>query len=179
MTEKGWHTRLHEAATFPVSVPWDVVWPMLARAQAEPERAVEVRHWLWRHRHASWLASLSTDVATCRYCGDRKEPGSRSDRMFCSDSCRVMAHQSANKGTIWPLQRMAAWADREREVLLALADESAEWLSDHGPVGIVPPDLASYDNLPPPPDRCAEGCGGPCRWTRGGPCLYAGTAQET
>ena len=58
--------------------------------------------------------------------------------------------------------------------------EAEAWLDREGSRGILPPDLASLDNLPPLPDRCRDGCAGkPCFWTRGGPCLYANTAQET
>ena len=179
MTDKGWFTRLHEAATFPVKASWDEVWPLLARAQVEPQRMGDVKQWLWSRRQMAWVCSLDGDGVTCRYCGERKPTPSRADRLFCSDACRVAAHQTAGRGQPWPLQRAVAAAERSLQILEEQQREAAAWLSETSPVGIVPPDLAAYDNLPPMPDRCGGGCGGPCRWTRGGPCLYAGTAQET
>lgn len=179
MTDKGWPTRIHEAGVAPVGVTWFEVWPIMAKAQVDNQIA-SLKSWLWQHRHASWLASLGDDARSCRYCGGL-HPVERKGRMYCSDACRVSAHQASDRGSEWPLARAvrAAHADLRR---LALERIEAEgWLVEHeGRRTILPPDLASLDNLPPMPDRCERGCSGkPCFWTRGGLCLYANTAQET
>ncbi len=178
MIGKGWTLRVPEAGLFPVRATWDEVWPLMARAQVET--FANLRGWLWRHRYASWLASLSADDASCRYCGAVK-PTDRKGRLFCSDACKTNAHQASSRGSEWPLSRATRYAHEE---LLGLGVERAEaeaWLlSFEGRRAVLPPDLAALDNLPPLPDRCEAGCvSKPCRWTRGGPCLFANTAQET
>ena len=178
MTDKGWSTRLHEAGVAPVRATWSEVWPIMVRAQAGCGTAA-LKAWLWQHRHASWLASLNSDDCSCRYCGGLK-PGDRKARLFCSDACRVSAHQASSRGSEWPLARTTRLAHEDLHRLALQHAEAEAWLDREGSRGILPPDLASLDNLPPLPDLCRDGCAGkPCFRTRGGPCLYANTAQET
>lgn len=177
MNVKGWAARLGEVGTAPVQATWAQVWPLMARAQVDHDLR-SLKAWLWRHRVAAWALSLDSD-GSCRACGGLKPIPSREGRLFCSDTCRVSMHQHVDKGDPVPLQRLLTWADAEHHALHLQAAEAAAWLEASHQPWILPPDLAALDNLPPLPDRCGGGCAHPCRWTGGGPCLYAGTAQET
>lgn len=175
--KKGWCMRVAEAGVFPVTARWVEIWPLMAKAQAQD--AASLKSWLWRHRYASWLASLVSDPASCQYCGDLKPTG-RAGRLFCSDACRVNAHQASDRGSVWPLLAAALQGNQELELLEVERLDAERWWSDQSrSCGVMPPDLAALDNLPPLPDRCEDGCSGRCFWTQGGPCLFANTAQET
>jgi len=179
-TDKGWSSRIEEVASFPVKAPWSVVWPIMARSCENNPSLSDLRAWLWRYRLASWKAWLGGDLRACRYCGGIKPTPSRSDRLFCSDSCRVSAHQASQAEREWPLHRVVREGQGELSALEVEAQQAVAWLQASPQIRVLPPDLASLDNLPPLPDRCQSGCAGrPCRWTQGGPCLYANTAQET
>ena len=177
---KGWHARTGEAGVYPVAATWREVWPLMAKAQATEGGTADLKAWLWRHRYASWMASLDEDSRSCRYCGDLKT-SDRKGRLFCSDACRVSAHQASDRGSEWPLQAVVRAAGVELFLLSRWVEDAQSWLDGpEAPAIILPPDLACLDNLPPLPDRCERGCAGkPCRWTRSGPCLFANTAQET
>lgn len=181
MIGKGWSSRVGEVANFPVQASWRLIWPLMAQASASRHNATStLRDWLWRHRFAAWKTCLEEDPQTCRYCGGSKPMPSRAGRLFCSDACRVSAHQASQAGREWPLHRAVREGRSELFVLEQQANDANLWLLDSPEIRVLPPDLASLDNLPPLPDRCASGCAGhPCRWTHDGPCLYSNTAQES